>query len=557
MSTRSRMETRNLLWLPILLLSWPALSSAQVPVDSDGKPIGDYSEASENSAMGNEDIPLLSAAELEELVGPIALYPDDLLAIVLPASAYPLQIVQAGRFLEELENDPSLKPDESWDDSVVALTNYPEVIKLLNDDLDWTWRLGEAVVAQQADVIAAVETFRDRAYAAGNLKSDEHQTISQDEGYIEITPVDDDVIYVPYYEPERVVVYQPRPVYYYYPRPYPVYYYPYPSGYAFHSGFFWGVTTAFSLGWHTNSLHVYHHSYYGHPYYGHYYWPRWWYRQPSISVYNTVYVHDHLRRSRNYYRSGDYWQPRARRTVRMSDNRITRTRYYPSGSAQTRQSSDSVTRSSHRSRSGSNHFARQETRRESARPEIRFRERSQTTPRSRSDNRADREERVLPARNRVTPDRNRERTERNRVTAERNRVTAERNLRDNAPRAIERESFKRPNVRRDTSRREPRETRRSSSPQSLARHSEPRQNHEPRLRSSEPRRSQPQVRRSEPRQSQPQVRRSEPRQSQPQVRRSESRRSQSRQPKGESNSDSRKLASVSNRDDSRGSRRRR
>ena len=75
---------------------------------------------------------VLTNAELESLVGPIALYPDDLLAIVLPASTFPLQVVQAKRFLENLESDPSLKPDESWDDSVVALTNYPEVVELLN-----------------------------------------------------------------------------------------------------------------------------------------------------------------------------------------------------------------------------------------------------------------------------------------------------------------------------------------------------------------------------------------------------------------------------------------
>ena len=170
-----------------LLLLIPVLSQAQVPVDDDGNVIG----KSESQA---DITPILSAAELQELVGPVALYPDDLLAIVLPASAYPLQIVQAARFLEALKNDSSLQPDPDWDDSVVALTNYPEVIDLLNNDLDWTWKLGEAIVAQQADVIAAIETFRDTAYAAGNLKSDEYQTVSNDDGVIEISPVAEDVI---------------------------------------------------------------------------------------------------------------------------------------------------------------------------------------------------------------------------------------------------------------------------------------------------------------------------------------------------------------------------
>ncbi len=72
---------------------------------------------------------------------------------------------------------------------------------MLNDDLDWTFRLGEAVVAQQTDVIQAIEAFRDRAYAAGNLKSDEFQVITNDDGVIEISPAQEDVIYVPYYEP--------------------------------------------------------------------------------------------------------------------------------------------------------------------------------------------------------------------------------------------------------------------------------------------------------------------------------------------------------------------
>ena len=172
----------NIAMLPLLLL-WAAHGFAQAPATND------------------EGIPVLTQAELVELVGPIALYPDDLLAIVLPASTYPLQVVQAARFLADFEQDSSLEPDESWDDSVVALTNYPEVVELLNEDLDWTWQLGEAVVAQQADVIAAIESFRDRAYSAGNLRSDEHQNVTESEGVIEIAPVEEDVIYVPYYEP--------------------------------------------------------------------------------------------------------------------------------------------------------------------------------------------------------------------------------------------------------------------------------------------------------------------------------------------------------------------
>ncbi|NNF48986.1 MAG: DUF3300 domain-containing protein [Woeseiaceae bacterium] len=334
---------RGLASLVLAFSMVPLAACAQVPVDEHGEVVGDYQPADEvapERPLGNEEIPLMSQAELEELVGPIALYPDDLLAVVLPAAAYPLQIMEAARFLEELEDDASLKPDPDWDDSVVALLNYPEVVKLLNDDIDWTWRLGEAVIAQQQDVVGAIQSFRDRAYAAGNLKSDDYQSVSQDEGVIEITPVSDDVIYVPYYEPERVVVYQPRPVYYYYPRRYPVYYYPYPSSYAFDRGYFWGVTTAFTIGWVSDSLHVYHHSYYGHPYFGRSYWSdRWWYRRPNINVYNTSYVRNRNVTINRYYH-GDIWRPRPNRRdyVPQDAPRIATSRHYPSGrSVETRQ----------------------------------------------------------------------------------------------------------------------------------------------------------------------------------------------------------------------------
>ncbi|NIW25358.1 MAG: DUF3300 domain-containing protein, partial [Gammaproteobacteria bacterium] len=239
----------------------------------------------------------LSAVELEELIGPIALYPDDLIAIVLPASTFPLQIVQASRYLDEADADSELEPDAAWDESIVALLNYPEVIQLLNDDLDWTWALGEAVINQQADVLTAVQAFRDRAYAAGNLATDERQeVVAADDGTITIAPADPEVIYVPYYDPARVVVRSIVPVYHYYPFGYPVYYYPYPYGYSFGSRLFWGVTTAFAIGWSDYYLHVRHHSHYGHPYYGYNYYSPWYAR-------TNIYVN--VNRVGSYYR----WRP--------------------------------------------------------------------------------------------------------------------------------------------------------------------------------------------------------------------------------------------------------
>jgi hypothetical protein len=233
------------------------------PLARPGLALGQAAAAGEVAPLG--------AAELEALVGPVALYPDELLAIVLPASAYPLQIVQAARLLERAEHGGDVEPDPDWDDSVVALLNYPEVLALLNEDLDWTWRLGEAVIAQQAEVLAAVAAFREKAYAAGNLHSDEHQLVQRNGQVIEVKPVEKEVIYVPYYAPREVVVYQTLPVYHYYPLARPLYYYPYTGGIWFGNSAFWGVSSFFSLGWTTRHVYVYHHHNIHHPYYGRHY----------------------------------------------------------------------------------------------------------------------------------------------------------------------------------------------------------------------------------------------------------------------------------------------
>ena len=396
MRTRALRHCLHISWLAIALAAWPAVGTAQVAV-------------AEIEEM--EDIPTLTSAELEDLVGPVALYPDDLLAVVLPAATFPLQVVEAARFLEDLESDPSLKPDEDWDDSIVALLNYPEVVELLNDDLDWTWRLGEAVVAQQSDVIAAIELFRDRAYAAGNLKSDDYQTVGHEDGAIQITPVEEDVIYVPYYEPERVVVYQPRPVYYYYPRAYPVYYYPYPTYHRFYNDYFWGVTTAFSIGWHVHHLNVFHHSYWGHPYYGRTYWDRWWYRRPNIHVHNNYYVGRRGSISYDRYRHGDRWRPKVRRTVRTSDQRVTRTRYYGDDRVATIRPSNpkSVSRNDDTRRTVRHSESRRDRNRDASannrRADIQFRDRSNSRARlvDQSDSRPSKFRRATNDRNSYEP----------------------------------------------------------------------------------------------------------------------------------------------------------
>jgi hypothetical protein len=252
------------------------------------------------AAQAAAESKILSSDELADVVGPIALYPDDLIGIVLPASTYPLQIVEAARFLDKRKQDANLKPSQDWDDSVLALLNYPEVVHLLNDDLDWTWNLGTAVLNQRDDVLDAIQAFRERASDAGNLRTDNRQTVTKDsDGAIAIAPADPEVIYVPYYEPERVVVYQTAPVFFYYPWGYPVYYYPYPADYVFNTGFFWGVTSFFSIGWHSHLLYEHYYGHYDHPYYGHTY-------------YRPFYVRNYFNGSVNVGRDDHVWQPRYR-----------------------------------------------------------------------------------------------------------------------------------------------------------------------------------------------------------------------------------------------------
>jgi hypothetical protein len=178
----------------------------------------------------------------------VALYPDDLLALVLPASTQPLQIVEAGRLLEKRKTDPTLQPPKTWDPSVVSLLNYPEVVELMNADLTWTQQLGTSVITQQAAVMDAIQSFRRKVHDAGNLKSDDKQTVTVEKETIVIQPADPQVVYVPSYN-SQTVVYAPQPGYpppYVYSPPYPYYYSP---AAPFFTGAVFGMTLGFALSW--------------------------------------------------------------------------------------------------------------------------------------------------------------------------------------------------------------------------------------------------------------------------------------------------------------------
>jgi Protein of unknown function (DUF3300) len=169
----------------------------------------------------------LSAEEMEVLVARIALYPDELIAVITAASLYPLQIVEAQRFLDDSKTNTSLKPKTNWDGSIVSLLNYPEIVRMMSDDLDWTQLLGEAIVNQQQDVLAAIQQLREKAVAEGIIKTDDKVKVVEEKDNIIIQPASTEVIYVPRYQPEMLYEedYIYRPIAYY-PDPYPYYYSP-------------------------------------------------------------------------------------------------------------------------------------------------------------------------------------------------------------------------------------------------------------------------------------------------------------------------------------------
>lgn len=170
-----------------------------------------------------------STAELEKLVAPIALYPDPLLATVLPASVYPLEIVQAARFVADTNNLTKLD-EQPWDDSVKAVARVPDAIKKLNEDIAWTMELGEAFLAQDKDVMDAIQSMRGRAQKAGTLqttpqqivtvtnmiveKTVEQQVVMVTNTIVQIAPTSSSVVYVPSYP---YTVYYPPPGYVYNP----------------------------------------------------------------------------------------------------------------------------------------------------------------------------------------------------------------------------------------------------------------------------------------------------------------------------------------------------
>ena len=145
----------------------------------------------------------VSDQQLDQLLGPIALYPDPLIAIILPASTFPTEIVLADRYVSS-GGDPNAIDQQPWDASVQALAHYPNVLQWMDQNLEWTTELGQAFLNQQQDVMDSIQRLRQSAYNLGNLQSTSQQQIVDDGGDIEILPAEPDMMYVPVYQPEMV-----------------------------------------------------------------------------------------------------------------------------------------------------------------------------------------------------------------------------------------------------------------------------------------------------------------------------------------------------------------
>ena len=216
----------------------------------------------------NSQVVKVSSDQLDSLVAPIALYPDPLLAQVLAASTYPLEIVLLQRWLETNKNlkDKQLADavaKQPWDPSVQALAPLPQVVKLLSDNIQWTTDLGNAFLAQQSELMDAVQRMRRKAQDKGALHSTQQQTVEtkviENKNVVVVEPANPEVVYVPAYEP--AAVYGPAE-YPYPPLYYPPGYYAAGAAIAFGTGVlmgaWWGGGWGWGCGWGGGNVYINH-----------------------------------------------------------------------------------------------------------------------------------------------------------------------------------------------------------------------------------------------------------------------------------------------------------
>ena len=230
-----------LTWLLVLMIAVPPWAVAQEP---------------ETVSQESETETIFKQEELDQMLAPIALYPDALLAQVLMASTYPLEVVQADRWAQqnkELKDDALAEAleNQEWDPSVKSLVQFPDVLAMMGEKLDWTQKLGDAFLSQEEDVTKTVQNLRKKADEAGNLKTTQEQVVKVEKEVIIIESASPQVVYVPVYNPTVVYGtwwYPHYPPYYYYPP-----YYPRPALYGFATGVAIGVAWGYAWGhwnWH-------------------------------------------------------------------------------------------------------------------------------------------------------------------------------------------------------------------------------------------------------------------------------------------------------------------
>ena len=208
----------------------------------------------------------LAEGQLDQLLAPIALYPDTLLAQILMAATYPLEVVEADRWVQDpahaaLKGDQLVAALQSqpWDPSVKSLVPFPRVLQMMDSRLDWMTALGDAFLAQQAAVMDSVQHLRRQAQSAGTLQSTPHETVANDGEAVTIESVDQAYVYVPVYQPALVYAPWPWP-------DYPPFWFPPPVGFDFYGEPFlwWDVPVILPL-WGWCRWHWHHHELYAVP----------------------------------------------------------------------------------------------------------------------------------------------------------------------------------------------------------------------------------------------------------------------------------------------------
>jgi Spy/CpxP family protein refolding chaperone len=219
-----RLFARRFVWLMVLLLAiTPGVTAQQSDTAAVFKP-----------------------EELEQILAPIALHPDSLVTQILMAATYPLEVVQAERWIKQ---NASLKGEaltaalekQEWDPSVKSLVNFPQVVTMMSEQLEWTQKVGDAFLADQKQVLDTIQSLRAKAQASGNLQTTKEQTIIVEEKIIKIEPANPQVVYVPTYNPTVVYGAWPYPAY-------PPYAY-YPPGYVASSAMMFGAGMAMGAAW--------------------------------------------------------------------------------------------------------------------------------------------------------------------------------------------------------------------------------------------------------------------------------------------------------------------